>query len=474
MAGLSRRLPRSPWVLLMATVASLAVTFAAGFRTRLSLVEASAWVTHTSDVKLAVEDCLVALGRNDVDGLRAAETKVERLTLDNPRQQQAIARAALLTERGEPATLADLFGAMQREEDRLMLERVQRLASARTTGWVVLTTGAVLTVVFGFAAIALLRAQRRELARQRAILAAIIESVDEGIIALGPSREILALNGAARSFWGASFPKDRWPEDWSPTLRATYEDGSDMPPERGPLARALRGETCENEIYQVTTAGESTEAPGRWVSASARPIRDDLGRLVAAVTTMRDVTEQRASAQRLRDQSMTDELTGLLNRRGFMTMASVRLELARRNKAPVALLYADVNGLKPINDGMGHEQGDRAIHDAGQVLRSVFRDGDIVARIGGDEFVALLPNFAPNAREPLLDRLSKAIRAHVEREQRPYRLSISADVTSVDWEHPPSLEELLADADRRMYQRKRERAAASSPYLRAINPQDER
>ncbi len=166
----------------------------------------------------------------------------------------------------------------------------------------------------------------------------------------------------------------------------------------------------------------------------------------------------RTNAERLHDQSMTDELTGLLNRRGFRGFANARLEVARKTKPPVALLYADVNGLKPINDGLGHEQGDRAIQDAAQVLRSVFRDGDIVARIGGDEFVALLPNFAPSAREPLLHRLYQATRGHVEREPRPYRLSMCADVTIVDWDSSPSLDTLLADADRKMYERKRELA----------------
>lgn len=100
------------------------------------------------------------------------------------------------------------------------------------------------------------------------------------------------------------------------------------------------------------------------------------------------------------------------------------------------------------------------------MLRSVFRDGDIVARIGGDEFVALLPNFAPPARAPLLERLAASIRSHVESEPRPYRLSVSAGVTFMDWEAGQSLDDLLADADRTMYARKRERAGQSLPTTR--------
>jgi diguanylate cyclase (GGDEF)-like protein len=455
--------------LLAATIASLATTFAAGYVTRSSLIAAGEWIAHTNEVKLAINECQLALGRNDLAGLRTARGRVEHLTLDNPRQQQQIARANLLAEEDNLAPLSELFAAMHREEDRLMEERVQWIASARSRSSAVFIVGAALTLVFGIAAFGTLRAQKQALARKETLLQAIIESVDEGIIAVGPSREMLAINAAARSYWGTSVPKDRWPSDWRPTLHATYENGSVMAPEQGPLARAMRGESSDNVVYHVMPSGENEDGVGRWVSASARPIRDDLGAIIAAVTTLRDITEQRADAERLRDQSMTDELTGLLNRRGFVSLATLRLDSARKSKLPLALLYADVNGLKTINDQLGHEQGDRAIQDAAAVLRSVLRDADIVARIGGDEFVGLLVNFAPGMREPLLERLTKAIRAHVEREPRPYRLSISTGMTLVDWDSAPSLGDLLADADRQMYERKRERerARASLPPVAA-------
>jgi diguanylate cyclase (GGDEF)-like protein len=102
------------------------------------------------------------------------------------------------------------------------------------------------------------------------------------------------------------------------------------------------------------------------------------------------------------------------------------------------------------------------IKDAAGVLRGIFREGDVVARIGGDELVALLPNFSPAARDPLLERLAAAIRSHVEREARPFRLSLSAGVTFMEWDKGQTLDELLATADRSMYERKRERAAQPS------------
>jgi diguanylate cyclase (GGDEF)-like protein len=406
-----------------------------------------------------------ALDHNDAEALKRGEAKVKSLTVDNPSQGRNVARAALLTERSSRAALEGLFVTMQGEEDRLMTERTERSASARARSSAMFIAGAVLTLAFGLGAFALLQAQRRELARQRALLETILESVDEGIIAVDASREIVAINRIARSLWGGSAPRDHWPEDWRAAVVATYEDGSVMKPEDGPLARALRGESSEGVVYRVVPASERTvENAGVWVSASARPIRDELGLTIAAVTTLRDITEQRAQAERLRDQSLTDELTGLLNRRGFHAMANARIAEARRSKTPMALFYADVDGLKRINDELGHEHGDRVIQDAARTLRHVFRGGDILARIGGDEFVGLLPNFAPAAREPLLERLATAI-SMPGQQPRPFRLSMSYGLTFVDWDRGQSLDELLADADRGMYERKR--AGKSPPAINA-------
>jgi diguanylate cyclase (GGDEF)-like protein len=455
-------------LLLAATLASLVATIASGYLTRLSLIEATWWVTHTEEVKLAIDECERALDHDDAEALKSAEAKVQRLTVDNPTQRSNVARAGLLTERRSRAALEDLFVAMQGEEDRLMTLRTQRIASARAKSSAAFVAGAALTLAFGVGAFALLQAQRRELARQRTLLETILESVDEGIIAVDASHELVAINRVARSMWGGSAPRDQWPKDWSATLQATYEDGSVMKPAEGPLARALRGEGSEGVVYRIVLASErATENAGTWVSASACPIRDESGRTIAAVATLRDITEQRAYAERLRDQSLTDELTGLLNRRGFHAMANARIAEARRSKLPMALFYADVDGLKRVNDELGHEQGDQVIQDAARTLRDVFRGGDIVARIGGDEFVALLPNFSPAASGPLLERLATAIGAHSQ-QPRPFRLSMSCGLTFMDWDRGRSLDELLADADRTMYERKR--AGKSSPVLQAVPP----
>jgi len=307
-----------------------------------------------------------------------------------------------------------------------------------------------------------------QLTREKGLLAAILESIDEGVVAVDTSLRMLSINAVARKMVGATYPRDHVPADWREHIRVTYEDGSAMEPDEGPLVRAARGEVTEGLVYRIGPPGgnDGPTGPGVWVSATARPIRDEAGGVVAAVATLRDITAQREEAAKLRGQSLTDELTGLLNRRGFSQLAGARMAEGRRRAAPMALLFADMNGLKRINDELGHDQGDHAIEDAARALRSVVRAGDLLARLGGDEFVALLPDFDPRARDAFLERLAGAIRDH-EREPRPFRLSVSYDMTFMDWESGQSLEDLLADADRKMYARKRERDTTSAPVVRA-------
>ena len=100
----------------------------------------------------------------------------------------------------------------------------------------------------------------------------------------------------------------------------------------------------------------------------------------------RDVTERKEQEQALRSLTIIDDLTKLYNRRGFLTLAERHLKLAVRKKTGVFLLFADLDGLKIINDTFGHLEGDRALIDAADILRASFRSADIIARLGGDEF----------------------------------------------------------------------------------------
>jgi len=120
------------------------------------------------------------------------------------------------------------------------------------------------------------------------------------------------------------------------------------------------------------------------------------------------------------------------------------------------LLFSDFNGLKRINDILGHPEGDRALIETADVLRETFRESDIIARIGGDEFVVLAIETDGAPAEVIATRLQQNLEARNAREGRLYKLSLSMGLAQYDPEHPCSIEELVAQADRAMYERKRD------------------
>ncbi len=166
----------------------------------------------------------------------------------------------------------------------------------------------------------------------------------------------------------------------------------------------------------------------------------------------------------LRELSLVDELTKVYNRRGFLTVAEQQMKVAHRTKKEMALFYADLDDLKRINDSRGHEEGDAALIEAADVLKDAFRDSDIVARIGGDEFVVLAIDIAEGKAAALARRLRERIQARNTERGRPYQVSFSLGLARYDPERPSSLQELLTAADRKMYQektgKKREAAVA--------------
>jgi diguanylate cyclase (GGDEF)-like protein/PAS domain S-box-containing protein len=167
-----------------------------------------------------------------------------------------------------------------------------------------------------------------------------------------------------------------------------------------------------------------------------------------------DITRRKRMEDDLRSMSLRDELTGLYNRRGFIMFAGQQLKIADRMKSGVSLLFADLDGLKQINDTFGHQEGDRAIIDTANVLEGTFRDSDIIARIGGDEFVVLGLKSHEMYFELLTSRLKENIDIYNAERGRPYKLMLSIGVSSYDPENPCSVEELLTRADKLMYEEK--------------------
>jgi diguanylate cyclase (GGDEF)-like protein/PAS domain S-box-containing protein len=224
------------------------------------------------------------------------------------------------------------------------------------------------------------------------------------------------------------------------------------------LAAMLAGDESvahyENEI--LTRDGER-----RLIAWDNTLLRDADGRASGTASIGRDVTAQRALEQRLAALSEHDELTGLLNRRGFRRMAEHELRVGRRVGRRGAVLYLDMDGFKQINDAHGHAEGDLALQAVAEVLRTSIRDGDLAARLGGDEFVVYATGAATaHEGDALAARLREQLACVNEAAGaagRGYALRFSVGVALV--EDADDLDAVLTRADAALYAGKLARRA---------------
>lgn len=163
-----------------------------------------------------------------------------------------------------------------------------------------------------------------------------------------------------------------------------------------------------------------------------------------------------ATYRQVRMRADTDALTGLLNRQGFVDALNRCMRQQQSHAAPFTLVYLDVDRFKAVNDRFGHAQGDELLQRIGSALREMARASDPVGRVGGDEFVILLPEVGHDMAERLAERLVVQLE---ERFSKRYDIGFSAGLETFD-QPPARAEAALAAADHRMYLVKRERQAA--------------
>src|SRR5467141_3524979 len=156
--------------------------------------------------------------------------------------------------------------------------------------------------------------------------------------------------------------------------------------------------------------------------------------------------------------ALTDELTGLYNRRGFMAMAERQMRLGRRTGRGMLLFMMDVDGLKQINDSFGHLEGARVLKRTAEVLEETFRDSDVIARQGGDEFAVLAIEAAGHCERTIQTRLFDGMDS-INAEQSHYEISLSLGFARFDPRNCTSIGKLMAKADQAMYEQKRRRSA---------------
>ena len=231
--------------------------------------------------------------------------------------------------------------------------------------------------------------------------------------------------------------------------------------DREMVSEKLR-QRLDGEIASVEYSIRGLRKDGQKIDLDARGVRTMHEGQPAVMGSMADITNQKRVEAALRHLSLVDELTGVYNRRGFVTLADSHLTLARRRKRDLLLVFADVDHLKSINDTYGHSAGDQVLVDAASVLRRTYRSADIIARIGGDEFTAFPLEAEHDSGGILLDRLHVQVDQHNTAAKRPYKLSMSVGIGRFDPVKCQTVQQLLEEADAELYASKRRR---STPEL---------
>jgi diguanylate cyclase (GGDEF)-like protein len=228
------------------------------------------------------------------------------------------------------------------------------------------------------------------------------------------------------------------------------------------IPEALAEGIEERKLAKVVVKDELVYlADMRILERSYSPMELD-GKGVGHLWAYRDVSDRERNkdllqrqADQLRALSLVDELTGLYNRRGFLTLATQQLKLCDRSLRSALIVFVDLDGMKRINDELGHEYGDQALVETASVLKQCFRYSDVVARLGGDEFVVLAVEADPPVSEVVTERLYEKLAELNKKPERKFELRFSVGVAPYDPSKSEMVEEVLARADALMYEQKR-------------------
>lgn len=222
----------------------------------------------------------------------------------------------------------------------------------------------------------------------------------------------------------------------------------------------------ETEIYECEVRMRHKDGSWVWVLDRGKVVEwEKLGKPKRMTCTHTDITKLKNYAEQLRYLSLHDQLTGLYNR----TYLENELDrLGKSREYPITIISMDLDGLKLVNDTLGHEQGDNHLKDCARILLDSFRTSDIVARVGGDEFVVLLPKTDTRAGEEIVTRIEYRIDNYNKRKKRKIPLSLSIGLACAE-DSSKDLAEVYKEADDKMYRDKLNREDNSrSQILRAL------
>ncbi len=278
----------------------------------------------------------------------------------------------------------------------------------------------------------------------------------------------LALDGAKLGLWdwdmetGHVFFNKRWAEmlgyavdEIEPSVKAweSLMHPDDIDRVRADLNEHLEG---RSDHYETEHRLRAKDGSWKWILDSGKVFeRDRSGKPLRAAGTHRDISQSKRIEEELRVLASTDYLTGVANRMYGLGYLEKQMSMNKRNNAQLSVCFVDLNDLKKINDKHGHDQGDEAIKTSSEIMHNALRESDMVIRLGGDEFLLVLPNCTLGEASTIWNRIAAGLEEYNENSGKPYALKLSHGFALYGRDSTLSVDELITIADNEMYKDKK-------------------
>ncbi len=301
--------------------------------------------------------------------------------------------------------------------------------------------------IWYFLDITSLKAAQRKIVRQQKFQKAILEHIQDGIVACNARGRLITYNRASREIHGcdlAQVPQ----EEWSNFYQLYHADGeTPLKMDEIPLVHAFQGRDVHNQEMVV----QSRNGDKRELRVNGQAMYDNDGSKLGAVVSLHDITDLNKARKKLHYLAYHDDLTGLANRRLFHDLLKQDISRAERNREKTAVLFLDLDNFKQINDRYGHQAGDKLLIELAATLHHRLRDSDILCRWGGDEFVIALPEIADSEMAcRVAKKICRVVQGDVADQYKVCGLTMSIGV-AVYPDNGTSPDNLIRQADMAMY-----------------------
>lgn len=307
---------------------------------------------------------------------------------------------------------------------------------------------------------------QRKLNKQNSLLKAekekyrvTLSSIAEGVITADYDNNIIYLNSKAEEMLGWSLENARGKKcmdifkvfiEADNTHNSEIISNADSESEKVDIVlSSLLKDQGEINNQEATLIPKNQKAFP--IEFSAAQIKENAGKVII----FRDISERKNTEKRLKKYASTDLLTEVLNRRAGLDYLQEEMNLARENRHSLSIIFIDVNDLKLVNDNFGHQEGDRLLQQVSDVLQQSLRKNDKVVRLGGDEFLLILPQSDAESAEKIWDRIQKEFRRVSAVNKKDYKISVSHGAAEYSSKYQKNLDQLINEADKAMYKEKK-------------------